>query len=40
MQDGVNAVTRYFKNNFADGYRQVNLKRERAELLVLLSGRD
>uniref|UniRef100_A0A7E4UTD1 Phosphatidylinositol-3-phosphatase SAC1 n=1 Tax=Panagrellus redivivus TaxID=6233 RepID=A0A7E4UTD1_PANRE len=22
LQDGVNALTRYFKNNFADGYRQ------------------
>lgn len=23
MNDGVNAITRYFKNNFNDGYRQV-----------------
>lgn len=22
INDGINAVTRYFKNNFADGYRQ------------------
>lgn len=25
MNDGVNAVTRYFRNNFGDGYRQVGL---------------
>lgn len=23
MQDGINAMMRYFRNNFADGYRQV-----------------
>ena len=25
LQDGQNAITRYFRNNFLDGYRQVRL---------------
>ncbi|KJH42474.1 hypothetical protein DICVIV_11532 [Dictyocaulus viviparus] len=25
LNDGINAITRYFRNNFADGYRQVGL---------------
>lgn len=24
LRDGVNSMTRYYKNNFADGYRQVS----------------
>jgi hypothetical protein len=24
MADGMNSLTRYYKNNFADGFRQVN----------------
>lgn len=26
IKDGINSMTRYYKNNFADGYRQVGDK--------------
>lgn len=27
LKDGINSLTRYYKNNFADGFRQVRVNR-------------
>lgn len=38
FQDGINSLTRYFKNNFSDGYRQVSSSRFWFEDLKQLLG--